>query len=350
MLPEKAQRNPSVTLVASTNVGYWAPGTDCPFADKKVFRVVSFDPTRPKGKKTKLEELQVDELEAPLWFSVNQGNNAVVIGDDEVKEIKYNKTEERHLCEHGNVVSDVERKLKDGSVQVYQIPPMHPDVYTQLTGKKQKKKKKRPRAEPEEPSPAKKAKPLPLPEPISHIKDERIVRVSDWTGCHGLYSIADAVGAEGLQAMEDMFADKTDLDPHDVFDTWYNEYWMPALRRLDSLPFAKQCPMTIEPQWRILAMDCLKNGFVLVMHIYRLIVPDETRPAFVQTAMNNWELYRTLPITEWALTGPGLKNAETWNKGMKIATTPPQRGDSRPEYGSATLLGMFLAFAFHVTA
>lgn len=374
LVPRKAQRNPSVTLVASTNVGYWAPGTECPFAGKKVLRVLSFDPDRAKGKKTDHEEVDEATLSPPLWFSINQSGNVVVLGEDEVKQTKYNKTEQSYLRKNGNVVSYIERKLKDGSMETYGIPPMHPEVYQKLVGSK--KGKKRPRADSGNQSASKKAKPVQppadteesttttsttstttstvspgpeLPDPISHTQDPCIVKISDWTGCHGLYSIADAIGAEGLQAMAEMFSDKTDLDPHQVFDSWYTKYWMQGLIKLKTLPFAKQCPLSIEPQRRMVAMECLKNGFLLVFHIYSHIVCDDRRPPFVQKALDTWKLYRTLPITEWALTGPGLKNAATWDKGMKIASTPPNNGKSYPEYGSATVLGMFLAFAFHVT-
>lgn len=367
--PQKPQRNPSVSLVAHSNVGFWAEGTPCPFADREVFRLVSYDPNRPKGKKTELEELELDRLEPPLWFAINQSKKAIVLNDDQVKSITFKGFERAALRESGNVVCSVERTLKNGAKDVYQIPPMHPELFDEMVGgtpqkkskRKRKGKTKRPRAEEDadesEQTSPKKSKPLPeppveeVPPPISHIADDGIVGIFDWTGAHGLYCIGDAIGEEGLLALEAMILDKDDLDPVELFDTdsWYTNYWMPGLLKLKTLPFAKECPLSIPPERSVVAMECLKNGFLIVLHIYRNLEVTVEPPPFVQTAFRDWMMYRTLPITEWALTGPGLKNAETWDKGMKTASTPPGDHATHPEYGCATVLGMFLAFAFYVT-
>jgi hypothetical protein len=376
VVPGRCRQSRGHSLKSHVNVGYWADGDELPVSN--FFRFAGLAKTKKARPVLKIEENPTPGT----WFYLNGGKKAVILSEDEAKTIEFSASARAALLKSGNTTCQFNK---------HTTVPMHPEVFEQVQqsegNKKQKKKRpveKEPEEEEEQPPPKKKKKPnatrrtepmipmvvalpdsAPLPptgltplNPLPIAKEKIFPHDGDylesvipetWTGYDGFVSISASMESDTM--IDDLHAILTSENSWkspELLGSFYSNLWHPTLAKLAKIDTG-EIPGVIEPEHRRVALDCLKVGFLTMMRIYERMVPPAEILDFVKDAMSNWALPQDSPFVEFVLTGPGIKDATTGEYALKQAQFAAGRDMARPEYGSATFLGMWIAFVFYVT-
>lgn len=346
----KRRNSRGIALKAHTNVGYWGSGP----SPVDEFHVVTSVDRRTATVKVKMDKVAPASLTLPVWFYTDPKGRSVLLSDDEVRTITYRSKDIEALIKNQNTVY---------ISATQNLPPMPPEIFaetlrTREANKKANKEKRKQAAKRKRPSKsaqsdpptstAKKqktldgvAEPVPPPPPPGEVVTE------SWTGAAGMTSISHAM-EDGMVDELDRILTETGWNSPELLGRFYTQFWMRTLRRMSKLD-THDIPDVIETDRRRVALSCLQTGFMTVLYIYKKLARKSETLSFVEHAAREWQLDHDLPFVQFVLRGTGMRDAASGQVALTQAQFPAGTEFPRPEYGSATFLGMWIAWVFYVT-